>query len=572
MQVDWDVPVPMDDGVDLRADIFRPDAENRYPVIMTHGPYAKWLAFADGFPRQWANLQAEHPDALAGTSGLQMNWETVDPEKWVPDGYVVIRVDSRGAGRSPGYLDIFSPRETRDYYECIEWAATQRWSSGKVGLLGVSYYAINQWQVAALQPPHLAAICPWEGGSDFYRDFTRHGGILNVFVRQWYPPQVAGVQHGVGERGPRHRVTGELAAGPETLTEPELAGNRADTPRLLLEHPLLDDYYAERSPALERITVPVLSAANWAHHLHTRGNFEGYVRAGSAQKWLEAHGLQHWVEFYTDYGLALQKRFFGHFLRGDDTGWDEQPPVLLQVRHVDGSFEQRAEQEWPLARTRWTRFHLDIGTGQLALTPPDGTPCTVNFDSTGNGLVFWTPPLETGLEITGPGAARLTIASSTADADVFVTLRVADPDGRDVTFVSGQDPRGCVGFGWLRASQRKTDPERSLPWRPWHTHDERQPLTPGVPVSLEVEIWPTSVVIPAGYRLGVSVAGRDFELPGDGPWPVAFGVAMRGNGIFVHDEPADRPPALFSGTTTLMCGSGTPCYLLLPVVPARQRR
>src|SRR5215472_12910011 len=131
MQIDWDVPVPMDDGVVLRADVFRPDDAGRYPVIMTHGPYAKWLAFQDGFARQWATLEAEHPDALAGSSNVHANWETVDPEKWVPDGYVVIRVDSRGAGRSPGYLDIFSPRETWDYYECIEWAAAQPWSSGK---------------------------------------------------------------------------------------------------------------------------------------------------------------------------------------------------------------------------------------------------------------------------------------------------------------------------------------------------------------------------------------------------------------------------------------------------------
>jgi uncharacterized protein len=567
MQIDWDVPIPMDDGVLLRADAFRPDDGGRYPVIMTHGPYAKWLAFADGFPRQWANLESEHPSAMAGSSGLHMNWETVDPEKWVPDGYAVIRVDSRGAGRSPGYLDIFSPRETRDYAECIEWAAAQPWSNGKVGLLGVSYYAINQWQVAALQPPHLAAICPWEGGSDFYRDFTRHGGILNVFVRQWYPPQVAGVQHGVGERGPRHRVTGGLTAGPETLTEPDLAASRADTPRLLLEHPLLDGYYRDRSPELERITTPVLSAANWAHHLHTRGNFEGYARAGSAQKWLEVHGLQHWVEFYTDYGVALQKRFFGHFLKGEDTGWDRQPPVLLQVRHVDGSFQQRAEQEWPLARTRWTMFHLDLGAGQLA-PEPDETQRAACFDSMGNGLDFWSPPLDRPVEITGPAAARLTIASTTADADIFLTVRVLDREGRDVTFVSGQDPRGCVGFGWLRASHRKTDPQYSLPWRPWHTHDEHQPLTPGEPVTVDIEIWPTSVVIPAGYRLGVSVRGCDFELPGDGPWPVAFGVTMRGNGIFVHDDPADRPPATFGGITTLLSGGDRPSYLLMPVIPA----
>ena len=566
MQIDWDVPIPMDDGNVLRGDVFRPEDDGRFPVIMTHGPYAKWLAFQDGFPRQWANLESEHPDAVAGSSNVHQNWETVDPEKWVPDGYVVIRVDSRGAGRSPGYLDIFSKRETNDYYQCIEWAAAQPWSTGKVGLLGVSYYAINQWQVAALQPPHLAAICPWEGGSDFYRDFTRHGGILNVFVRQWYPPQVESVQHGVGERGPRHRATGGLAAGPQTLTEQELRANRADTPAVVLTHQLVDDYYRDRSPELEKVTVPVLSAANWAHHLHTRGNFEGYTRAGSRQKWLEAHGRQHWVEFYTDYGVRLQKRFFGQFLKGEDTGWDAQPPVQLQVRRVDGSFEQRAENEWPLARTQWTRFHLDLEGRELA-RQPDMMERRVTFDALGDGLEFWTPPLEQDLELTGPAAAKLTIASSTADADIFLTLRVTDPGGRDVTFISGQDPHGCVGFGWLRASQRKTDPERTVPHRPWHTHDEELPLTPGEPVGLDVEIWPTSVIIPAGYRLGVAVQGRDFELPGDGPWPSAFGVTMRGNGIFVHDEPADRPREIFGGATTLISGGPSPSYLLLPVVP-----
>ena len=566
MRAEWDVGIRMDDGLVVRADVFRPDDDGRYPVIMTYGPYAKWLAFSDGFARRWANLEQEHPDALAGSSGLHMNWETVDPEKWVPDGYVVIRVDSRGAGRSPGYLDIFSPREPRDYYQCIEWAALQPWSTGKVGLLGVSYYAINQWQVAALQPPHLAAICPWEGGSDFYRDFTRHGGILNVFVRQWYQPQVAGVQHGVGERGPLHRATGGLAAGPETMTEEELRGNRADTPSAVLQHTLIDSYYLDRSPELEKITVPVLSAANWAHHLHTRGNFEGYARASSKQKWLEVHGLQHWVEFYTDYGVGLQKRFFGHFLKGEDTGWADQPPVLLQVRRVDGSFEQRAESEWPLARTRWTKLYLDVGSGRLALQP-DTVQRSASFRALGDGLTFWTAPLDHALEITGPAVAHLRVASSTTDADLFLTLRVLDPSGHDVTFVSGQDPRGCAGFGWLRASHRKTDPARSLAYRPWHTHDELLPLAPGVPVALDIEIWPTSVVIPAGYQLGVVVGGRDFEFRGDGPWPTAFGVSMRGNGIFVHSEAADRPVDVFDGETTLLSGGANPSYLLLPVIP-----
>jgi hypothetical protein len=377
---------------------------------------------------------------------------------------------------------------------------------------------------------------------------------------------VAGVQHGVGDRGRRHRVTGGTVSGPETLPDGELLGNAADTPAAVVAHALDDSYYSERSPDLPKITVPVLSAANWAHHLHTRGNFEGYSRASSTQKWLEVHGLQHWVEFYTDYGVRLQKRFFGHFLKGEDTGWDTQPPVVLQVRRVDGGFEERAEDGWPIPRTQWTRFHLHIDSGALEQQPDDDER-SATFDALGDGLVFWTPSLEQELEITGPAAARLIVASSTTDADLFLTLRVLDPAGREVTFISGQDPHGCAGFGWLRASHRKTDPERSRAWRPWHTHDEHEPLTPGEPVELDVEIWPTSVIIPVGYRLGVSVQGRDFELPGDGPWPEAFGVTMRGNGIFVHDEQADRPADTFGGQTTVIAGGARPGYLLLPVIP-----
>lgn len=567
MRIDWDVPITMDDGIMLRADVFRPDDGERHPVLMTHGPYAKGLAFQEGYQAMWSNLEAEHPDALAGSSNRYQNWETVDPEKWVPDGYVVIRVDSRGAGRSPGYLDIFSPRETRDYYECVEWAGMQPWSNGRVGLLGISYYGVNQWQVAALSPPHLAAICPWEGATDYYREFTHHGGILDIFVRQWYPIQVSSVQHGVPE-GPRNRVTGVPVAGPDVLSPTELAANHADTVAELRAHPLLDDYYRERTADLSKITVPVLSATNWAHNLHTRGGFEGYAGVASEQKWLEVHGLQHWVQFYTDYGVALQKRFFGHFLRGDDTGWTEQPPVALHVRRVDGSFEERAESEWPLARTRWTKFHLDVTSGRLT-ADADPTERTVEFDALGEGLTFWTEPLTDSVELTGPAAAALRISSTTSDADVFLTLRVQDSQGEDVTFASAMDPHGVVGLGWLRSSLRKQDPDRTLPHRPWHTLDERQPLTPGEPVDLNVEIWPTSVIIPPGYRLGVSLQGRDFEFPGEGPWPTAYGVSMRGNGIFVHTDPHDRGSADYAGRTTLYSGGNHPSYLLLPVIPPK---
>jgi putative CocE/NonD family hydrolase len=190
MRMDWDVPIVMDDGLVLRADVFRPAAAGRYPVLLSHGPYAKGLAFQDGYPSAWQRMVEQHPDVAAGSSNLYQNWEVVDPEKWVPHGYVCVRVDSRGCGRSPGYVDHFSPRETQDFYDCIEWAAAQDWSSGRVGLNGVSYYGINQWQVASRQPPHLAAMCIWEGAADFYRDMTHHGGMLSTFWANWYDMQV----------------------------------------------------------------------------------------------------------------------------------------------------------------------------------------------------------------------------------------------------------------------------------------------------------------------------------------------------------------------------------------------
>src|ERR1700730_4490699 len=393
MRIDWDVPIAMDDGLVLRADLFRPIAEGRHPVILTYGPYAKGLSFQEGYPSAWRLLSTEHPDAVAGSSNKYQCWELVDPEKWVPDGYACLRVDSRGAGRSPGHLDPWSPRETRDLYHCIEWAGGQSWSTGKVGLNGISYYAINQWHVAALQPPHLAAMCAWEGAADFYRDLTHHGGVLSPFMANWYDMQVKSVQHGVGERGARSPNTGELACGSQTLSEAELGRNRADFGADIFAPPLDHGYHRARSPDWEKVTAPLLSAASWGGQgLHPRGNYEGFLRAASKQKWLEVHGLEHWTHFYTDYGVKLQKRFFGHFLKGEDTGWDRQPAVQLQVRHPGERFVERREAEWALARTEGTRLHLDMNSPPLTREPMRAAGALA-YSGLGEGASFLTPPL-----------------------------------------------------------------------------------------------------------------------------------------------------------------------------------
>ncbi len=566
MRIAWDMPIAMDDGVVLRADIFLPPEEGRYPVILTYGPYAKGLPFQVGYPDQWNAMASQHPDVTAGSTNKYQNWEVVDPEKWVPAGYACVRVDSRGAGRSPGYIDPFSPRETHDFYACIEWAGTQPWSNGKVGLNGISYYAINQWHVASLQPPHLAAMCVWEGAADFYRDMARHGGILCDFWGNWFKKQVMTVQHGLGERGGVDPNSSLRIAGPETLSAEELAQNRTDMEKHVLAHPLDDELYRERSPDFSTITVPLLSAANWGGQgLHPRGNFEGFVRAASREKWLEAHGLEHWTHFYTDYGGTLQRRFFDHFLKGEENGWEQQPRVLLQVRRPDG-FIERAETEWPLTRTRWTKLYLRPA-GQALTWEPAAEESAVTYDALGDGVTFTSAPLEHETEITGPVAAKLFVASNRVDADVFVALRAFGSDGRELDFHGALDPHTPLGNGWLRASHRKLDPALSTAYRPYHTHDEEQLLLMGDVYELDIEIWPTSAVLPQGYRVALTVLGRDFERPIEGAVIQSFVNPFRGVGPFTHTNPQDRPVEIYGGQQTLYGGGARGSYVLLPLIP-----
>ena len=567
MIIEWDVPIVMSDGTTMRADIFRPPTPGKYPAILTYGPYAKGLPFQVGYKTAWHRMVTAYPEVAQGTSNKYQSWELVDPEKWVPDGYVCVRVDSRGAGNSEGFLDVWCALEAQDQAECIEWAAVQEWCNGKVGLNGISYYAMNQWQTAALQPPHLAAMCAWEGSSDYYRELCRHGGILSDFFGGWYLRQVKSVQYGVGEKAEKNPNNGRSVAGDITLSDAELEKRRAASDISIQNREMIDEDYLSRMPDLSKIKAPVLSAGNWGGvGLHPRGNFEGYLRAGSAQKWLEVHGDTHFSHFYSNYGLALQKKFFGHFLKGENNGWDQMPKVQLNIRHPGEKFVWRAENEWPLARTQWTKFYLHPKDMRLSPEPvSDRTVMTYHTRS--EGLSFSTGPLTQEMEITGPIAARLRLSSDTRDADVFLAVRVFDPQGVEVSFIGSNDPRTPVGLGWLRASHRKTDPARSLPYRPWHTHDEKQWLTPGQAVDLDVEVWPTCIVIPKGYTLVFNVRGKDYRYDDVGVVLPFDTRPMYGVGPFSHENPVDRPPEIFHTQNHLHFGPDHQPYVLLPVIP-----
>jgi predicted acyl esterase len=551
MIFDKDVAVPVSDGLVLRANIFRPPREGRFPVVMAQGIYGKDAHFADAFKPQWEKLLELYPGLCSdGSSGRYLRWETVDPERWVPDDYVVIQVDARGSGKSPGFLDPYAPREIQDYCDAIEWAAHQAWSNGKVGLIGISYYAITQWLVAALRPPHLAAIVPWEGASDHYRDWSYHGGLLSGFVPAWWPRQALENQHGNAASTHFDRETNERSTG-AALSDVLLAGNRADYPAELLRHPLDDEWHRQRSPDLSRIEVPVLSAGNWGGPgVHLRGNIEGYMRCGSRSKWLSMHVGTHFESFYLPEYVSMQKCFLDRYLKDVDNGWEREAPVQLSIRRPGGAC-RRMEQEFPLARTTWTRLFLAADDRRLSLENPD-SEARVAYHAMGAGVTFSTAPFKEDAEITGFITLRLTVASSTTDMDIFATLRAFRPDGTEVIFDGAHEPTP-VSRGWLRASQRALDPERSTPYRVYHSHRAVEKLTPDTLYTIDVEMWPTSMVFPSGYRLAITIAGRDFEIE-------------RIPGRILHQHPANRGSAEFGGTNTIVTGGAHESYVLLPVI------
>ena len=497
---------------------------------------------------------------LAGSSNKYQNWETVDPEKWVPDGYVCIRWTHAGRDARRATWTSSARRKPRTTSSASS-GRTQPWSNGKVGLLGISYYAMNQWQVAALHRPHLTAICPWEGGNDYYREFAATGESSTssrpAGIRSRSAPcntVSANGAHAAGIRANRWR-------GPTPC--PRATGRlRAGAVAELLAHPLDDDYHRERTAEPEKITVPVLSAANWAHHLHTRGNFEGYQRVSSEQKWLEVHGEEHFTEFYTDYGVALQKRFFGHFLKGEDTGWDLQPPVQLNVRDVDGTYRQRAEQvaagSHPMVHPV-PRRHRPVTARR-----PTGTLGQAAFAATGDGLTFVTEPFGESVEITGPAAAKLYISSTTSDPTFSSRCAYSIPTARTSRSSAPRPGRGDRLRMAARLAPRHR-PRTQPADRPWHRHDRTQPLVPGETVELDVEIWPTSVVVPAGFRVALTVLDATSNAR-RWPWPSLYGEEMKGNGIFLHTDPQDRPAEIYTGTTTLVSDPVRPSYVLLPFI------
>lgn len=506
--------VRLRDGTEILVDLYRPEGvESGLPILLAWGPYGKHALSNHVF---WPRSGVE-PEWLSPLTPF----EGPDPVWWGSHGYGVAIADPRGAWLSGGDFHHNGIQEAEDCADTIEWLGSLPWGNGRVGMTGVSYLAAIQYLVAPLRPEPLAALNPWEGFSDWYREFAYHGGILET---NFLPRASDNIRYSLNR------------------TE--------DTWENVKAHPLIDDYWRSKELELERIVQPTYVVASWSDQgLHLRGTIEAWRRMASREKWLEIHGQKKWAHYYRPESRRRQLDFFDRFLRDRPTALAAWPKVRIEVRERHGVAEERAETEWPLGRTRYEALHLDALSGRLRANA--GEAGALRYDAcTGQACFDWT--FEHATELTGHASLRLWIeADGSDDADLFVALQKLDAEGREVgfTFYSFYE-NGPIALGWLRASHRALD-GASTPERPVHPHTREERLPPGEPLAVDIEIWPFSARFAPGETLRLVVAGKDIYEPEDGV-PLPFPL---------HQQTRN------AGAHILHTGGACDSFLLLPFAP-----
>lgn len=473
----------MRDGTILRANVYLPADGGRVPAILCAHPYGK-----DDLPRRTRHGYRVNPQfrMLRQTDAIRISdetsWEAPDPDWWVPHGFAVVNLDVRGAGHSDGVGALLSDAEAEDIYDAIEWIARQDWCTGPVGMLGVSYLAISQYKVAALRPPHLAAIVPWEGFTDAYRDLFYPGGVREVgFSRLW-----------------------TTLVRRSTRMSPDLG-------REVAARPDDDAWWRSLAPDLARIEAPMLVCGSFSDaNLHTRGSFRAFADASSPDRHLYTHRGGKWATFYGEEAKATQLAFLTTHLKGDRSSL---PRVRLEVRERgDRVHEVRDETQWPPPGTH-RQLHLH-GDGRLVETPV-AEEAGVAFRARRTAARYsWT--FEEDTEVSGDATLRLWVsAASAGPVSLFAGLSKWT-QGRFVPF------EGSYGFGrdFVATGFRRTDLDAQ-------------------PRLVDIEFAPSATLFRAGDELRLHVSGRQLSprTPLWGAFPALYRPSRRVV-VTLHSGPA----------------------------------
>lgn len=544
-----DVAIKLRDGVTIYADVFRPVGDEACPAILAWSPYGKEIGgqMLDDVP-----MRSGVP--LSATSGLE-KFEGPDPAYWVAHGYAIVNPDKRGAYMSEGNLLYWGHEDALDGCDVIEWIASRPWSNGKVGMSGNSWLTVSQWFIAAERPEHLAAIAPWEGFCDHYRESGTRGGI----PAPEFPEMIA-----------------ETFASAHGMLE--------DQPRMIVERPFMCDYWEDKAARVENIEIPAYVVASYTNSVHTHGSFAGFRRMASKEKWLRVHNTSEWFDYYTPENVEDLRRFFDHYLKGIDNGWEQTPRVRLSVLNPGGTdIVGRTEEEFPLARTQYRKLYLSAADSTLCTTLPDQQAVSEYQSDSVRHEVTYRYRMEKPTELTGYMKLHLWVsAPDHDDMDLAVRVEKLSRDGQPLPDRTGNI---IAATGLMRVSMRQLDEARSTEAEPYYTFTTEQKLKPGEIVPVEIEIWPMGLYFNEGEILQLTVGAyqpanaaipfgsASISVPREGytfmPGQPVDMITVGGNATQCAD-PTDvvvSPATHNAGRHRIYTGGQYDSYLYVPEIP-----
>lgn len=544
-----DVPIRLRDGVTIYADVFRPVGDEACPALLAWSPYGKEIGgqMLDDVP-----MRSGVP--LSATSGLE-KFEGPDPAYWVAHGYAIVNPDKRGAYMSEGNLLYWGHEDALDGCDVIDWIASQKWSNGKVGMTGNSWLTVSQWFIAAERPEHLAAIAPWEGFCDHYRESGTRGGI----PAPEFPEMIA-----------------ETFASAHGMLE--------DQPRMIVERPFMCDYWEDKAARVENIEIPAYVVASYTNSVHTHGSFAGFRRMASKEKWLRVHNTSEWFDYYTPENVEDLRRFFDHYLKGIDNGWEQTPRVRLSVLNPGGTdIVGRAEEDFPLARTQYHKLYLSAADSALLTSLPADQAVSEYQSDSARHEVTYRYRMERPTEITGYMKLHLWVsAPDHDDMDLAVRVEKLSRDGQPLPDRTGNL---IAATGLMRVSMRQLDEARSTETEPYYTFTTEQKLKPGEIVPVEIEIWPMGLYFDEGEILQLTVGAyqpanaaipfgsASISVPRDGftymPGQPVEMITVGGNATQCADpaEVVVSPATHNAGRHRIYTGGEYDSYLYVPVIP-----